>query len=97
MKVHHDREKKRFVVTLGTYEANLMYTEKDGVLDFYHIYVPDPYRNKGVAAKILIEAFEYAKKEGYRVVPTCPFIANDFLSRFSKYQDIVKPGEFPFI
>ena len=96
MKVQHDIQKKKFFIALGKYEASLIYAEQDKVLDFYHIYIPDPFRNKGIAAKILIEAFDYARREGFQVVPTCPFIAKDFLSRFSKYQDIVKPGEFPF-
>ena len=54
MKVEHDSEKHKFFVTVGDYEAVLMYAEKERVLDFYHIYVPDPFRNRGIAAKILI-------------------------------------------
>ena len=46
--------------------------------------------------KLLIHAFEYAKKEGFQVVPSCPFIVGDFLKRFPKYQEIVRAGEFPF-
>ncbi len=96
MKIEHDSIRQEFFVKLDAYHAVLMYAQKGKVLDFYHIYVPDPYRNKGLAAKILIAAFEYAQKEGFRVVATCPFIAQDFLPRFSKFQKIVDAGEFPF-
>ena len=96
MKVEHDPVKYRFFLKLGSYEANLLYAKKGKVLDFYHVYVPDPFRNKGLAGKILLAAFEFAEKEGYRVVPSCPFIAHDFLPRFPKYQLLVKSGEFPF-
>lgn len=73
-----------------------MYAKRGNVLDFYHIYVPDPYRNRGAAGKILIAAFDYAREKGYKVVPTCPFISGDFLPRFPKYQELVESGEFPF-
>ena len=81
---------------LGSYEAELMYAQREKVLDFYHIYVPDPFRNRGVAGKILLAAFEYAEKEGLQVVPSCPFIRHDFLPRFPQYQKLTQPGEFPF-
>lgn len=96
MKIEHDPKKHKFFVKLGLYEAALMYAEKGKALDFYHIYVPDPFRNRGVAAKILIAGFDYAVKKGYRVIPSCPFIAHDFLPRFPEYQKLVEPGEFPF-
>src|SRR5947209_7533054 len=96
MKIEHDPERHRFSAKLGVYEASLMYARKGKALDFYHIYVPDPFRNRGIAGKILIAAFEYARAEGCQVVPSCPFIASDFLPRFPQYQSLVKPGEFPF-
>lgn len=96
MKVERDPEKHKFFVKLGEYEAALMYAEKGRTLDFYHIYVPDPFRNRGIAAKILMAAFDYAAKKGYRVIPSCPFIRDDFLPRFPPYQKLADPGEFPF-
>lgn len=96
MKIEHDPKTEKFSVKMGAYEAVLMYAAKGKVLDFYHIYVPDPFRNRGLAAKILIAAFEYAQKEGCRVVPSCPFIAHDFLPRFPQYQKLVEQGNFPF-
>jgi len=96
MKVEHDPKKRKFFITLGDYEATLMYAEKGRRLDFYHLYVPDPFRNRGIAAKILITAFDYAEEEGFQVVPSCPFIRDDFLPRFPQYQRLIQPGEFPF-
>ena len=96
MPVQHDPERKKFWVRAGSYEAVLMYAQKGKTLDFYHIYVPEPFRNRGLAGQILIAAFEYAARENFRVVPSCPFIAHDFLPRFSQYQKLVEEGEFPF-
>jgi len=96
MNVIHDAEKMEFRIDLGLYRAVLMYAKRGKTLDFYHIYVPDPFRHRGIAGKLLIHAFEYAQKEGLQVFPTCPFIAGDFLKRFPRYQASVSPGAFPF-
>lgn len=96
MRIEHDPKSQRFYIPLGAYEASLMYARQGKTLDFYHIYVPDPFRNRGIAGKILIAAFEYAAQAGCRVIPTCPFIAGDFLPRFPKYQILIEKGEFPF-
>ncbi|MFH1799712.1 MAG: GNAT family N-acetyltransferase [Candidatus Omnitrophota bacterium] len=89
--------KKEFRVELGAYRAVLMYAKQGDTLDLYHIYVPDPFRGRTVAGKILVAAFKYAQKEGLKVVATCPFIAQDFLEKFPQFQKGVSPGEFPFV
>jgi uncharacterized protein len=96
VKIEHDQAGGRFTVRLGEYQACLMYARRGDLLDFYHIYVPDPYRNRGIAGRILIAAFDYAREQGLKVVPSCPFIAGDFLPRFEKYGDLVERGAFPF-
>ena len=95
--VVHDEAGQRFSLKLGSYEAVLMYARRGDVLDFYHIYVPDPYRKRGIAGRILKAAFDHARDQGLKVVPSCPFIAGDFLPRFPCYQDLVERGEFPFV
>ena len=89
MKVEHDEKRHRFVMLLPPYEASLSYARKGDIIDFYHIYVPEPCRNRGLAGRILVAAFEFAKKEHLKVIPSCPFIRGDFLPRFSQYQDLV--------
>ncbi len=96
MKVEHEVNEHRFVVRLPPYEASLAYARKGKILDFYHVYVPEPYRNRGLAGKILIEAFEYAKRENLKVVPSCPFIRGDFLPRFAQYQELVVKDKASF-
>jgi predicted GNAT family acetyltransferase len=96
MIIHHDTKRQEFRIELGPYHAVLMYARRGDVLDFYHVYVPDPFRRRGISGKLLIQAFEYARQENCRVVPSCPFIAKDFLPQFPEYQALVAPGEFPF-
>ena len=99
MDVLHDPHAHRFYVKLGQYEAALSYARRDNVLDFYHVYVPESHRGRGLAGRICKAAFEYARAEGLKVVPTCPFISGEFLPRFPQYQDLVEPtkGETPHV
>jgi uncharacterized protein len=89
MNILHDPEQKKFYIPLDSDEAILSYSEEGKVLDFYRVYVPAAFRNRGIAGKITIFAFEYAAKNGYQVIPTCPFISHEFLPRFPKYQQLV--------
>ncbi len=89
MDILHDPQQQKFYIPLGSEEAHLDYVERDGVMDIQHVYVPASQRGRGLAGKICIKAFDYARENGYRVVPTCPFVANDFLPRFKQYQELV--------
>lgn len=90
MKVEHDPEHGKFFVNLESEQAVLEYERAGQVLDFRYVYVPPKFRNRGLAGKIVIHAFEYAEKGGFKVIPTCPFVSEDFLPRFPQYQKFVQ-------
>ncbi|MBI1370239.1 MAG: N-acetyltransferase [Planctomycetes bacterium] len=96
MSIEHDTARHCFYQRCGEYEAVLMYARRDRVIDLYHIYVPDPCRNRGLAGYLLAAAFDFARAETLKVIPTCPFIRNDFLPRFPQYHDIVDFDAQPF-
>jgi uncharacterized protein len=91
MNVEHDPEKGRFFIRLDGEEAYLVYTKRGSLLDFSYVFVPPAHRGKSHAGRLLIEGFEYAKREGFGVIPTCPFIAHEFLPRFPQYRELVNP------
>lgn len=43
-------------------------------LDFYHTFVPNALRGKGLAAVITQAALDYAQAHGYRVVAGCSYV-----------------------
>ncbi|PIW70604.1 MAG: GNAT family N-acetyltransferase, partial [Ignavibacteriales bacterium CG12_big_fil_rev_8_21_14_0_65_30_8] len=45
-------------------------------------------RGKGVAEKIVTEAFNYAKENDLKVIPTCPYI-NYFLSKNEEFRNLL--------
>lgn len=81
MTIQREPDRHRFFIPLGEYEALLMCAERNDILDFYHIYVPDPYRNRGIAGRLPRFAFDYARDHEDKVVASCPFIAGDLLPR----------------
>ena len=75
MTVEHDEAGRKFFVRLDEGEGVLTYTESQpGVLNLTHTLVDEPIRNRGVASKLTEAAFDYAERNGYRVVPTCPYV-----------------------
>ena len=46
--------------------------------DFNHTFVPEVFRGTGVAAKLMTRAIEDARAEGFRIIPTCSYVAVQF-------------------
>ncbi len=89
MTIDHDMAHHRFILALEGGEAQLLYSLKDGVMDFYHVYVPPSHRGSGLAGRLCIAGFEYAREHQLRVRATCPFVAQDFVPRFPQYYDLL--------
>lgn len=90
--VQHDEAGSRFCVRLQGYEACLMYRRSGREIDFYHTYVPETFRGRGVAEQLCRTAFEYAKVRGLIVVPSCSYISNAYLKRHPEYVPLTKRG-----
>ena len=90
--VKHDAEMTTFSIEFEGAEAVLMYMPVgEDTLDFVETYVPPEHRGRGIAAALAGEAFEYARKNGYHVIPSCPYI-DTYLKRHPEYQDLVHRG-----
>jgi predicted GNAT family acetyltransferase len=75
MKVEHDEKGSRFFVRVDGDEADLAYTRVGPkLIDLQHTYVPASARGHGLADALAEAAFDYAREEGLRVVPSCPFV-----------------------
>jgi len=90
MNVEHDPSRGRFLLRLEGGEAYLQYTRRGDEMEFSYVFVPPAHRGQSHAGRILITGFEFAKKEGCTVRPTCPYIAHEFLPRFPQYQELVR-------
>ncbi len=89
MLIDHDKEKQVFFAEIEDKKAVLEYNKVDkNTLDYYHTFVPEELRGREIATKIVKESMEYAKKNGYKVIPTCPFV-KAFANRNPQFENII--------
>ena len=86
VKVQHDETGHRFFISLPSgHEALLLYRRQGNTLDFYHTYVPEEFRGKGLAEKVVEAGFRYAQDQRLKVIPTCSFVSRAFLRRRTEF------------
>jgi len=73
--ITHDAAERRFRLVEGGCEAFLDYAVLDAAtVDFQHTFVPDGLRGRNVGTRLVLHALDWAREEGYRVVPSCWFV-----------------------
>ncbi|MGH7542467.1 MAG: GNAT family N-acetyltransferase [Gemmatimonadota bacterium] len=89
IQVQHDTDRQRFVAERNGKEANLQYRQaSEGKLDYQSTFVPEEYREQGIGERIVMEALDFARKNGYEVIPSCPFVRH-VLEEHPEYDDVV--------
>lgn len=88
-RIEHDRVGQKFLISFGGEEAVLAYTQINNCLDLHHTDVPSSQRGKGYGEALAAFAFEFARKNGYRIIPSCPFIKNKFLPQHPEYSGLI--------
>lgn len=87
--IRHEPEARRFVADLDGAAAYVTYREVDGrILDLDHTYVPTALRGSGIASQLTARALDYARERGFRVVPSCPFVAA-YIARHAEYRELL--------
>ncbi len=73
--IRHDAGGGRFFASIGGAEAYLVYAEAGArTLDFTRTYVPEALRHQHIGEAIVKHALDYAARNGFEVIPTCPFV-----------------------
>lgn len=91
LEVRNNTSENRFEVTLGDTIGQVAYYLEGKSIVFVHTEVPREYGGQGIADKMADVALEYAKAEGLKVVPLCPFITS-YIRRHPEYQPLVTGG-----
>ncbi|CAN0369662.1 unnamed protein product, partial [Phaeothamnion confervicola] len=63
------------------YDAYLQYVIEESTIDLYHTFVSPKHRKKGLAALLCHAAFEFARREGLKVIPSCSYVHSRYLRR----------------
>ncbi|MGH7542471.1 MAG: GNAT family N-acetyltransferase [Gemmatimonadota bacterium] len=91
----HEPEERRFVATIDGQLAHLDYERPDeSALDYRHTWVPESLRNRGIGERLVLDALDWAQGHGFRVIPTCPFVAT-VVRRHPEYAPLVVVGGEP--
>lgn len=89
MSVEHDTASRRFTFAAASGTAVLAYAPAGpGLLELYSTYVPPADRGKGIAARLVQAAVSYARAEGFRIVPSCWYVAQ-WLRHHPEHADLV--------
>jgi uncharacterized protein len=106
MDIQHDPEANRFHVPAheaGDREGGPVEMADRGVVLSYRQVAPDvvdlrstlvpPHlRRNGFGTRLVRHALEWARDNGMRVIPSCPFVAS-FIERHPEYQELVFEGD----
>jgi len=73
--VEHRESGRRFVARTPSGLAFVSYVRPDdGTIELQHTVVPRADRGRGIGSALVRTAVSYARDQGLRVVPTCPFV-----------------------
>ena len=86
--IRHDADKSRFTADAEGGEASLEYMRDGKRIIFTHTGVPPEAEGKGVGGALARAGLDYARSEGLRVRPMCPFVAA-WVQRHPEYQSLV--------
>jgi predicted GNAT family acetyltransferase len=79
MDITHDAPNRRFTVQLEGGSGELQYEElPGGVIEFHHTWVDPPIRKRGTAAELVRAGVAWARAQGAKVEPTCPYVRSWF-------------------
>ncbi|MBL8119681.1 MAG: N-acetyltransferase [Anaerolineae bacterium] len=88
LNVVHNIDKKRFEIQLDeTNVAKITYLIGGGIITFDHTGVPQAYEGRGIAGMLAKTALDYARDNGLKVRPQCPYVAT-YIKRHAEYQPI---------
>jgi len=79
----------RWRVVVDGHEAEMTYSRASAVLIIIdHTEVPDALRGRGVGQALVLRAVEDARREGFRMLPLCPFAKAQF-ERHPEWRDVL--------
>lgn len=86
--VINDLQGSRFVLDINGQEVYVLYAEDKEILDLYSTYTPSQLRGQGLAKKVVLAAFEYAKDKNLKVLANCWYVRK-FLEKHTEFSSFV--------
>jgi len=73
--IRHAEANRRFETTVDGHLCTCDYQLRGDVLWVHHTGVPAPVEGRGIAAALVKETLAWAEARGYRVQPSCSYVA----------------------
>jgi hypothetical protein len=89
--VLHNANDARFELHSGESMARLDYRLQNRTIALLHTEVPPELAGRGVGAKLVKAALEYARESNLTVVPLCSYAAA-YIRRNQQYQSLLEPS-----
>jgi predicted GNAT family acetyltransferase len=86
--VTHNESARQFEMPVTGGLAVLQYQRTAGQIDLLHTSVPPEDEGNGHGTSLVRAAFDYARRNSLKVVPTCPFV-KAYLDRHTEERGIV--------
>lgn len=84
-----DELENKFYAQVEGRECVLNFRHKDmNTLEYYHTFVPQALRGRGIAAELVEYALSYAQKHNQKVIPTCSYVRS-FIDNHPQWSTIV--------
>jgi predicted GNAT family acetyltransferase len=77
----------QFEYLVGNDKAILTYRIKEETMFFMHTMVPDRSEGQGIGSLLAERALMYAKLNGYKIVPLCPFVLS-FVNKNPQWKEM---------
>jgi predicted GNAT family acetyltransferase len=81
---------RRFEIRTEQGTAILVYQHRGDDLELIHTEVPPALEGQGYASALAAAALAFARREGMKVIPTCPYV-KAYLTRHPEDADLVAP------
>ncbi|GJM41293.1 MAG: N-acetyltransferase [Ardenticatenaceae bacterium] len=86
--IRNNEAEKRFEVEVDGKVALLEYIRAGQNISYTHTEVPRELEHKGIGSKLAQHALDFARNNGLKVIPVCPFVTN-YLRTHPEYQPLV--------
>jgi predicted GNAT family acetyltransferase len=87
--IQHDPTRHRFTHEREGHVSYLSYSMLDAsTVDFRSTFTAPALRGRGIGARLVEHALQWADEQGYRVVPSCWFVA-EFVERQPQWQRLL--------
>jgi predicted GNAT family acetyltransferase len=88
--VVHNAAQHRFEATVDGCLCVTDYLLRDGTMWMTHTVVPPAVGGRGIAAALVRVALEHARAQGWKVVPSCSYVAT-YMRRHPQTLDLLAP------